>query len=139
MKPLTRWMRFVLRFVAVFNICAGLNMLLLYHETYKLIGMEKPAVSLFTQLTGILVALFGVGYYMVARNPVENRNVLLLGFWSKFLGSCLALFYVLSGKLPWTFMIIVFFADIIYLPPFYLILQRLKQVARSSDSAAGND
>src|SRR5579872_4787893 len=84
-KPLLKWMKFLLRFVAVFNVLAGLFMLIGYHETYKIIGMNKPDISFPIQLVGILVGLFGVGYYLVAKNPVENRSVLMLGFWSKFL------------------------------------------------------
>jgi hypothetical protein len=128
-KPLLPWMKFVLRFVAIYNILAGLHMLILRHETYKMIGMERPKIDFPMQLVGILVALFGVGYYMVARNPLENRNVLLLGFWSKFLGSCLGTYYVVRGILPPQFVLVYFFADVIYLPPFYLILRRLNAFA----------
>ncbi|MBS0261963.1 MAG: hypothetical protein JSS02_08395 [Planctomycetes bacterium] len=135
-KPLTKWMKFVLRFVAVFNVCAGLFMLIGYHETYKIIGMEKPAIQFPIQLVGILVGLFGVGYYLVARNPLENRNVLVLGFWSKFLGSCLGTLYVVQGKLPPQFVAVYFFADVIYLPPFYLIMRRLSAVAREREKAS---
>lgn len=136
MKVLDRWMKFTLRFVAVFNVCAGLHMLLLSHETYKVIGIIgwkpeslKPQIHFPIQLVGILVGLFGWGYYLVARNPVENRNILLLGFFSKLLGSVLGFIYVLLGKLPWTFVVVFFFCDLIYLPPFYLILRRLFSLA----------
>jgi small multidrug resistance pump len=77
------------------------------------------------QLVGILVGLFGVGYWMVAWNPIENRNVLLLGFLSKLLGSVLGLGYLALGKMPLIFLPVLFFADIIYLPPFAMILRRL--------------
>jgi CDP-diglyceride synthetase len=132
-RPLAKWMKFVLRFVAVYNVLAGLFMLIGYHETYKIIGMEKPDISFPIQLVGILVGLFGVGYYLVAKNPIENRNVLALGFWSKFLGSCLGTGYVLMGKLPPQFIAVYFFADVIYLPPFYLIMRRLYALARERD------
>ncbi|MFN0055339.1 MAG: hypothetical protein ACKV0T_24600 [Planctomycetales bacterium] len=131
-KPLLPWMKFVLRFVAVFNVCAGLHMLIGYHETYEIIGMPQPEIQFPIQLVGILVALFGVGYYLVARHPLENRTVLLLGFWSKFLGSCLGTGYILLGKLPWRFALVFLFADVIYLPPFYLILRRLKEFSNRS-------
>lgn len=134
-RPLTRWMKFVLRFVAFFNVGAGLFMLIGYHETYKIIGMNKPDISFPIQLVGILVGLFGVGYYLVARNPVENRNVLLLGFLSKLLGSCLGTWYVLRGQLPLQFVAVYFFADVIYLPPFYLILRRLYALAEQAKGA----
>jgi len=132
-KPLTKWMKFLLRFVAAFNISAGLFMLIGYHETYRIIGMNKPDISFPIQLVGVLVGLFGVGYYMVARNPIENRAVLALGFWSKFLGSCLGAGYVLLGKLAPQFIAVYFFADVIYLPPFYVILRRLYGLARERD------
>jgi CDP-diglyceride synthetase len=134
-KPLLKWMKFVLRFVAVFNVLAGLFMLIGYHETYKIIGMNKPDISFPIQLVGILVGLFGVGYYLVAKNPVENRHVLMLGFWSKLLGSCLGTYYVVRGQLPLRFVAVYFFADVIYLPPFYLILQRLYAIERERQSA----
>jgi CDP-diglyceride synthetase len=130
-------MNFVLRFVAFFNVGAGLFMLIGYHETYKIIGMNKPDVSFPIQLVGILVGLFGVGYYLVARNPIENRNVLMLGFWSKFFGSCLATWYVVRGQLPLQFVGVYFFADVIYLPPFYLILRRLYALARERQRQPG--
>lgn len=131
-KVLAKWMKFVLRFAACFNVSAGFFMLVLYHETYKIIGMTKPDISFPIQLVGLLVGLFGVGYYLVARDPLLNRNLLLLGFWSKFLGSCLGTYYVFIGKLPWTFVLVYFFADVIYLPPFYLIWRRISRVAAES-------
>lgn len=126
-------MNFVLRFVAFFNVGAGLFMLIGYHETYKIIGMNKPDISFPIQLVGILVGLFGVGYYLVAKNPIENRNVLLLGFLSKLLGSCLGTWYVARGSLPLRFVLVYFFADVIYLPPFYLILRRLYALAKERE------
>lgn len=128
-RPLLPWMKFLLRFAAVFNILAGLHMALLYHETYKIIGMNKPDLQFPIQLVGILVALFGVGYYLVARHPLRNRQMLMLGFWSKLLGSCLGTGYVVTGKLPLRFVAVYFFADVIYLPFFYLIMRRLNRLA----------
>ena len=129
MTPLQPWMTFVLRFAGTFNLLAGASMIFLYHEGYKLLDVLKPDPALPVQVMGILVALFGVGYHLVAANPVENRNILLLGFWSKALSSVAALCYldVFGGPLPWWFAVVVFFADVIYLPPFYVILRRLSR------------
>lgn len=129
MTPLLPWMRILLRFVAVYNVLAGIGMLVFYHEGYKLLGLTKPSLNLPIQLVGVLVGLFGIGYWLVASNPVENRNVLMLGFWSKALGSVLGLYYLAVGKLPLVFLPVLFFADIVYLPPFYVILRRLYRLA----------
>jgi len=68
-KPLEKWMKLLLRFVAAFNVGAGLFMLIGYHETYKIIGMEKPGISFPIQLVGILVGLFGVGLLPGRQEP----------------------------------------------------------------------
>jgi len=122
---LSPWMTRLLWFVGGYNLLAGVGMFCFYHEGFKLLGVEKPQLNLPIQLVGMLVGLFGVGYWMVASNPVENRNLLLLGFWSKALGSMLGVYYVCVGKLPTVFLAMLFFSDIVYLPPFYMILRRL--------------
>jgi small multidrug resistance pump len=132
--PLRRWMRQLLWFAGGFNLAAGAVMLLFYHESYELLGVEKPELVMPLQLVGILVALFGVGYWLVARNPIENRNLLVLGFWSKALGSVLALYTVADGELPLSFVPILFFADIIYLVPFWIIIRHLQRQAREAPS-----
>jgi len=40
---------------------------------------------------------------------------------------------VVMGKLPPQFIAVYFFADVIYLPPFYLIMRRLYALARERD------
>lgn len=123
--PLSSWMHGLLRFAGVYNIVAGLSMMVLYHEGFKALGLPKPEFNMPIQLVGVLVAIFGVGYLMVDRKPVENRNVLLLGLLSKFLGPMLAFYYVASGELPLVMLVVLFFADIIYWIPFWLIYKRL--------------
>ncbi len=84
---------------------------------------------MYVQLVGILVALFGAGYLMVASRPLENRNLLLLGFLSKLLGSFLGIGYVLLGKMPPIFLFVLSFSDIVYLPFFWIILRRVYRIA----------
>lgn len=125
MQPLKPWMYYLLRFAGSYNLLAGLSMIVFYHEGFKLLGLKKPELLLPLQLVGMMVGLFGVGYHLVASAPLENRNVLLLGFWSKALGSALGVYYVFDGKLPPVFLAVLFFADIIYLAPFWAILRHL--------------
>ena len=124
-------MTILLRFAGTFNLLAGAGMFCLHHEGCKLLGMATPPMALPIQIVGILVALFGVGYHLVAAHPIENRNILLLGLWSKALSSATALFYVAAGRLPWRFALAVFLADVIYLPPFLVILRRIDRLRRA--------
>jgi len=129
MEALKPWMRNLLRFAGCYNLLVGINLTVFYHELFKTFGLPKPSLIMYVQLVGILVALFGVGYLMVAYRPLENRNLLLLGFLSKFFGSVLGTGYVLLGKMPPVFMIVLLFSDIVYLPFFWVILKRIYRIA----------
>ena len=129
-------MTVVLRIAGSWNLLAGLGMIVLYHEGFKLLGASKPSPALSIQVLGVLVALFGWGYHLVATDPWRNRNLLMLGFWSKAAATVLALVYVALGRLPWWFMLVVFFADTIYLPPFFTILRRIDRAGRQESGSA---
>jgi hypothetical protein len=122
-------MWWLLRFAGTYNLLAGLVMLVFYHEAFKLLGMPRPKLVLPVQLVGVLVGLFGVGYHLVASSPEQNRNLLALGFWSKLLGTALAIYTVVRGDLPGWFLVVVFFADVIYLPPFWMIDRHIRRWA----------
>jgi hypothetical protein len=124
-SPLKPWMYWLLRFAGTYNLLAGAGMMALYHEGFEMLGVAKPAIALPVQIMGVLVALFGVGYHLVASRPVENRNILMLGFLSKAISSVLAYGYVLFGPLGIGFAVVVFFSDVIYLPFFYVIWRRI--------------
>lgn len=123
-----KWWNIVLTIAAVYNLIAGFAMMIFYHEGFAGLGLEKTSFSLPIQLVGMCVALFGVGYWIVSRNPVENRNVLLIGMLSKFFGPLLAIRYIVRGDLPPWILIVFFFADLIYLVPFWLIWSRCRQI-----------
>jgi hypothetical protein len=120
-EPLLPWMRWVLRIAAGYNLAIGLTMLCFYHESSKIIGMPRPEPIMPFQLAGLLIGLFGVGYWLVLCRPVQNRDLLWLGFWSKLLGPLLSVYHVFRGDLPWSFLPLVVFSDLIYLPLFYII------------------
>ena len=129
MEPLSPWMRSLLRFAGCYNLLVGVNLTVFYHEMFKTVGLPKPAMIMYVQLTGVLVALYGVGYLLVASNPLQNRNLLLLGFLSKLLGSMVGVGYVVLGKMPPVFLAVLLFSDIVYLPFFWIILRRIYRIA----------
>lgn len=124
-RCLDQWMHRLLRFAGGWNVFAGLTMIFLYHEVYALIEPAKPELTLPIQLVGMMVLLFGVGYFLVDRNPLANRNVLLLGAISKLVGPLLAVGYIIQGVLPVSMILLLIVADFAYLWPFWLILQEI--------------
>ena len=98
-----------------------------------MLGVTKPEMNLPIQLVGMLVAVFGVGYLIAAKKPVENRNILLLGFFSKLFGPLLAMSYIVSGQLPVAMIPILIFADIAYLAPFWMIYRECGRIADATE------
>lgn len=126
---LSGWMHFVLRFAAGYNLLAGFSMIAFYHEGYQWLGVQKPELTLPIQLVGMMVCLLGVGYWMVDRQPLAHRGLLRLGFCSKLIGPLLAIGYIVAGRLPVEMLVVLFFADLVYLVPFCLIDRRIGQMA----------
>lgn len=124
-------MTLVLRIAGYWNLMAGLSMMLFYHEGFEALGATKPSPALSIQVLGVLVALFGWGYHLVAADPVRNRNLLMLGFWSKAAATLFSAAYIALGRLPWWFTLVVFLADTVYLPPFFVILREIDQAAEA--------
>ncbi len=134
--PLVKvWMIRVLQVAGWYNILAGLAMMTLYHEGFKMLGIAKPELNLPIQLVGLLVGIFGIGYLMVAGKPVQNRNILLLGFLSKLLGPALAFGYIANGMLTTNMVPVLILADLIYLLPFWLIYRRCSVIAQQTNTA----
>ena len=132
-KPLKSWMHVLLKFAGGYNIIAGVSMILFYHEGFKFLEIPKPEFSLPIQLVGLLVGLFGIGYWMVDKAPVQNRNILLLGFLSKLLGPIIAIGYIVKGELPMSMIPVLFLADTIYLIPFWMIYRKASDLAKKDE------
>lgn len=129
MDSLKPWMRKLLMFAGCYNLLVGINLSIFYHEMFKFFGLPKPSLIMYVQLVGILVALFGVGYWRVVFHPIRNRDLLFLGFLSKLFGTFLGTGYVLLGKMPPIFFVILLFSDIVYLPFFWMIIRRVYRIA----------
>lgn len=119
----------MLWFAGAYNVLPGLNMVVQPEGGFEPLGLSPPDLLLFVQLVGLLVGVFGIGYLMVARWPLENRGVLLLGLLGKALVAVLGLAYVALGKVPPVYLLVVLFSDVIYLAPFAIILRHLQRVA----------
>jgi len=75
--------KLVFALAALFNFAVGLPLLLAPVAFYTLLGQPVPTDLLSVQTSALLISVFGVGYAMVARDPVANRPIVWLGLLGK--------------------------------------------------------
>lgn len=79
----------------------------------SLFGMPTPVPSLYPQMAAALVATFGVGYHLVARDATRNHGIVVIGAVGKTGLFALCLAHYLTGRLPLLPLVIVF-SDVVF-------------------------
>ena len=72
------------------------------------------------QVIGMMVGVYGIGYYLLARDPVRYAGFIWIGLLGKVLGPLGYLWHAAQGTLPWQFGWVVLFNDVIWWPVFLL-------------------
>src|SRR5262245_10745739 len=99
-SPLAPWMIFILRLSGALNVIAGMSWAIAYRLLFKFFGLETPELTIFIQIAGLLMALLGIGLWIAARNPLENRGVVALALVAQSLLAGLVTYKIARGKLP---------------------------------------
>jgi hypothetical protein len=70
----------------------------------------------------MVVGVYGVGYWIAARDPARHWPIVLVGWLGKVLGPIGFLLAALAGELPWAFGLVNVTNDLIWWVPFTAIL-----------------
>jgi hypothetical protein len=87
---------------ALFNLLAGLPMLVATRPIAELLGLEvTPTATLFMQITMGVVVVFAWAYWMIARDPVRYRPYIVLGLLLKIMVVAVIFAHWLAGNIAW--------------------------------------
>lgn len=78
-NPASPFWRAVFVAAALMNLSVGVGLLFFSGALLPLLDMAAPENPLFARLAGGLIAVFGIGYAIVARDPGKHRDIVLLG------------------------------------------------------------
>ena len=133
MKPL-------LRVAGIYNLLWGMAVILLPSPTMRLAGFDpEHAYPEMWQCIGMIVGVYGIGYWCAARNAYRHWPVVLVGFLGKTFGPIGAVQGIVTGKLPVSILWTNLFNDLIWWVPFALILLGAWRAAQNRDAAAVKD
>lgn len=117
-----RWMKTVLQAAGIYNMLWGAWVVLFPNHFFDLVGLPRPNYATIWQSVGMIVGVYGLGYYIAAYDPVRHYPIVLVGFLGKLFGPIGLVMYAAQGLLPWAFGWVNLTNDVIWLVPFAIIL-----------------
>jgi peroxiredoxin len=117
------WMSLVLKLAGIYNLVWGAAVVLLPTWTSSLAGFNPaPRYPELWQCIGMIVGVYGVGYWIAASNPVRHWPIVLVGLLGKIFGPIGLLFSLFKETLPIQMIGTCLFNDLIWWIPFGMIL-----------------
>jgi len=104
---------------AIYNFLWGTWVILFPNSFYSWLGMELPNYSSIWQTVGMIVQVYALGYWLIARDPEKYGVFVWIGLIGKTFGPIGFLMAAFQGTLPWKFGIIILFNDVIWWPAFW--------------------
>lgn len=122
-----QWMTTVLIAAAIYNVVFGAWTVLFPNQLFALNGIAPPNYPELWQCVGMIVGVYGVGYFAAAFNPLRHWPIVLVGFLGKIFGPIGFAKALLVGSFPLSFGWILVTNDLIWWIPFFLILRAAYQ------------
>lgn len=121
------WMSNVLKAAAIYNVLFALMTLVAPFWIFDLTKATRPNLPELWQCIGMIVGVYGIGYWIAAYDPYRHWPVVLVGWLGKTFGPLGFAKALWEGVFPIQFGWIIVFNDLIWWWPFALILQRALQ------------
>jgi len=126
-----RWMGLWLKAAGVYNVLWGSFVVFFPFVMFDAFGMDRPRYPEIWQCVGMIVGVYGLGYWWAAKNPILHWPIVAVGFLGKVFGPIGFIQSQILKTLPLAFGINNIFNDLIWLPSFFLILKAAKEFHQS--------
>ncbi len=117
------WMSLTLRIAAVYNLVWGTWTILFPNQFFLLTGMEPLNHPMIWQGMGMVIGVYGLGYWWASFDPIRHWPVVAVGFFGKIMGPAGFVMNYLQGKVSIAFGYTLITNDLIWWIPFFLILR----------------
>ena len=116
------WMVWVLKAAGVYNIIWGIWVVLFPDHFFELVGMEPLNHSMVWQGMGMVIGVYGLGYWWAAQSPLQHWPIVAVGLLGKLFGPMGFFMNYFTGKVPFGFFYTLITNDFIWWVPFFLIM-----------------
>ena len=105
---------------AVYNFVWGTWIVLFPLSFFRLLGLPETNYVSIWQSVGMMVLVYALGYWMIARDPVRYAGYVWIGLIGKTFGPIGFVMAALQGQLPWRFGFTILTNDVIWWPAFWM-------------------
>lgn len=120
-----KWMGVTLKLAAVYNIFWGAWVVLFPNHFFELTGMEPLNHPMIWQGMGMVIGVYGLGYWWASYSPITHWPIVAVGLLGKLLGPLGFVMNYLTGAAPAEFGYTLITNDLIWWMPFTLILREV--------------
>jgi hypothetical protein len=106
----------------IYNVLWGAIVIIFPNLFFELAGMPVPLYPMIWQCVGMIVGVYGVGYWIAGDDPNRHWPIIFVGFLGKIFGPIGFIWYLIQGLMPLKWGMIIIFNDIIWWLPFALLL-----------------
>lgn len=118
-----QWKGTVLKIAAVYNILWGLWAILFPQQFFTLTNMAPINHPMIWQGMGMVIGVYGLGYWWASYAPVRHWPIVAVGFLGKLFGPAGYVFNLLTTNIDPRFGLTLITNDLIWWVPFFLILK----------------
>ena len=123
MKVNSHWSSKVLKWAGLYNLVWGSLVVLFPNLVFDLLSMSRPNYPEIWQCVGMIVGVYGLGYWIASFHPMQHWPIVLVGFLGKIFGPLGFAFSIWKSSLPLKFGWLLVTNDFIWWVPFGLILK----------------
>lgn len=109
---------------AVYNLIWGIVVVAAPGFAFDLLGMAQPNYPAIWQSVGMMVMVYALGYWLLARDPKRYAALIWIGLLGKTFGPVGFLWSAIHGDLPWRFGFVCLTNDLIWWPSFWMFALR---------------
>ena len=120
-------MRRTLQLAAVYNLLWGAWVVVFPNAFFEWVGMELPTHPVIWQGMGMVIGVYGLGYWWASYDPVRHWPIVAVGFLGKIFGPLGFAFNYLQDTVPAAFGYTLLTNDLIWWIPFLIILNKARQ------------
>ena len=115
-------MKTTLKLAAIYNLLWGAWVVLFPFHFFDLVGMQHPSQPMIWQGVGMIVGVYGIGYWLASYNPLKHWPIVFVGLLGKVFGPIGFIGNYLEGKVPFCFFYTLITNDFAWWIPFGYIL-----------------